>query len=602
MAERDSLDSLPAGTLGQYQVRARIGSGGMGDVFDAVHVTLEKRVAIKTLRRRFLDDEVVVARFLREGQLASRMRHPNIVDVTDVGVIDGLPCLVMEHLEGETLSQMIRRDGAMQPSALVDILLPIVAAVDFAHDHGVLHRDLKPSNIFLARSWNGEVHPKVLDFGISKLVHESSEAALTTDSAFVGTPHYASPESVRAERAADRRSDQYSMGVILYEGTTGVRPFADKGGNFVAIAMAICSGDYPAARAQNPALPEAFERVIKRAMSLEADDRFLGMRQLGAALLPFASDRARVIWTPTFGELEHAPESDDEGPSHQTQILQGSGTVTALASQPIAVASQPPFSATGGTPPPQNWPASSVRPYPAGHAPPGISRMASAGPPPTSPSGQYPYPHLAPMGGSVHDGTPSFGAGINSIAAAPPKRSSSGIVTVAVLALLGAGFAGVALSRISAKRASASSDSEVSSSSPAANGPTFAVDVRPTPDSAVFELDGVSVGSGHLVRQLPRDGQKHVLRVSAPGYDALLVEFDETRPPPTILGLRASVAGVASTSLAGKNTPASPGGPKAPVTAPVVTPGPRPGANAPSGPNVKGKPDRPRTDNIDPWE
>ena len=180
VAERGSLDSLKAGTLGQYRVRGRIGSGGMGDVYDAIHTTLDKRVAIKTLRRRFLEDEVVVTRFLREGQLASRMRHPHIVDVTDVGVIDGLPCLVMEHLEGETLSQMIRRDGPMKPSTLVDILLPIIAAVDFAHDHGVLHRDLKPSNIFLSRSWNGEVQAKVLDFGISKLVHESTEAALTT--------------------------------------------------------------------------------------------------------------------------------------------------------------------------------------------------------------------------------------------------------------------------------------------------------------------------------------------------------------------------------------------------------------------------------------
>lgn len=611
MVERDSLESLPIGTLGQYRVRARIGSGGMGDVFDAVHTTLDKRVAIKTLRRRFLEDQVVVARFLREGQLASRMRHPNIVDVTDVGVIDGLPCLVMEHLEGETLSQMIRRDGAMPPSALVDLLLPIIAAVDFAHDHGVLHRDLKPSNIFLARSWNGEVHPKVLDFGISKLVHESAEAALTTDSAFVGTPHYASPESVRAEKAPDRRSDQYSMGVILYEGTTGARPFAEKGGSFVTMAMAICAGDFAPPRSYRPELPEAFERVVLKAMSLRADDRFFSMRQLGAALLPFASDRARVIWAPTF-EVPAAADSAPDQPSNDTQVLRGSAGMTAIVHHAVNTPSHAPSSPSLHSPsshsPPSHsssaaqaapWPTG-VRPHSAGmpaHAPPSYGGMPSGAPAPIQTnSGQY--PHVMPIG-MGHDRTPSFGAGINSSIQPAPKKSSAALVAVAVLALVGVGLIGLVVSRSSAKRA-ATGDAEGTAGATAAatTGGTFAVDVLTTPDSAVVELDGVAVGSGRLTRQLANDGQKHVLRVSAPGYETLLVEFDATRPPPSILALRAASSDVASSTLAGKNTaPAATTGARPPV---VVAPATGPNVRPPAG--AKGKPDRPRTDNIDPWE
>jgi serine/threonine protein kinase len=611
VAERDSLDSLPTGTLGQYRVRARIGSGGMGEVFDAVHVTLGKRVAIKTLRRRFLDDEIVVARFLREGQLASRMRHPNIVDVTDVGVIDGLPCLVMEHLEGETLSQVIRRDGPMKPSGLVDHLLPIIAAVDFAHDHGVLHRDLKPSNIFLARSWNGEMHPKVLDFGISKLVHESAEAALTTDSAFVGTPHYASPESVRAEKAADRRSDQYSMGVILYEGTTGIRPFADKGGSFVTMAMAICNGDFPPPRAHKPELPESFERVVLRAMALHADDRFLGMRELGAALLPFASERARVIWAPTF-EGAGARDALDHPSSPETQVLRTSvgmhanaganGNANAGANagaNPSSIPGRTPYSGTGPAMPPQDWPPGSVHQYPAAHGLPSISGLPSGGPAPSIHTASGHQQHFVPMGAGMHDRTPSFGSGIGSSipAGTPPKRGSAALVTVAVLALVGAGLIGVALSRMSAKRAAAATDGDTTA---APAGATFAVDVQTTPETAVFELDGVSVGSGRLERHFARDGQKHVLRVSAPGYETLLVSFDETHPPPNIIGLHASPGGAASSALAGRGPADVAPKPSATVAAPGPAAGARPGP-AP-GPNVKPKPDRPRTDNIDPWE
>ncbi|MDF2698024.1 MAG: uncharacterized protein K0S65_6407, partial [Labilithrix sp.] len=448
----ERVESLPTTSLGHYAVRAKIGSGGMGDVFDAVHTGLDKRVAIKTLRKRYLDDEVVVARFLREGQLASRIRHPNIVDVTDVGMMGGLPCLVMEHLEGESFSAMIRREGRLPIETIVDLLLPIIAAVDFAHEHGIVHRDLKPSNVFLSRSWNGETVPKVLDFGISKLVHDSQQAALTTDSAFVGTPHYASPELMRADKLTDGRSDQYSMGVILYEAATGIRPFADQGNNFVALAMAICKGEYPSARHRNPEVPEAFELVIQRAMSLQAQERFITMRSLGEALLPFASARMRLIWTPTFKD-----QARDSRPTEESFRAPASmGTVPAARTESPYAPSPPVAPGPSAAPPSWTPPASGL-----------LSSVGASMPPVAAPRG-------------------------------------SGAITAIIAASLGLAILVSMFMLRSARR-----QDTVRMAAASSAVPTFTVEMDVTPPSAVVEIDGLSVGvgSGHVSKAFVRDGK-----------------------------------------------------------------------------------------------
>ena len=299
---QETPDLAPGTSVGQYTIQRRIGAGGMGEVYEAVHTGLGKRVAIKTLRRAYAENDVVVTRFLREGQLAARIRHPHIVDVTDVGMIDGLPCLVMEYLDGESLHAYFRREGALDLSQLVDLVLPVLAAVDAAHVQGVVHRDLKPANIFLARGWNDDVSAKVLDFGISKIV-EDAPSELTTDSTFLGSPHYVSPELARGERNLDARADQYSLGVILYEGATGVRPFATKADTFMGLMYAIAQGDFDPPHLHRPGLPTDFERVILRAMAGQKSDRFPSVGALGRALLPFASARTRTIWEPRFGAM-----------------------------------------------------------------------------------------------------------------------------------------------------------------------------------------------------------------------------------------------------------------------------------------------------------
>jgi eukaryotic-like serine/threonine-protein kinase len=541
-------ESLPTTSLGHYAVRAKIGSGGMGDVYDAVHTGLDKRVALKTLRKRYLDDEVVVARFLREGQLASRIRHPNIVDVTDVGMMGGLPCLVMELLEGESLSAMIRREGRLSIETVVDLLLPIVAAVDFAHDHGIVHRDLKPSNVFLSRSWNGEIVPKVLDFGISKLVHDSREA-LTTDSAFVGTPHYASPELMRAEKLADGRSDQYSMGVILYETTTGIRPFAAQGNNFVALAMAVCKGEYPSPRERNPDLPASFEVVVQRAMALEAHERFLTMRALGEALLPFASPRARMIWKPTFvgrASQPPPPESTAQAPLSMGTIPVGQSVPAAFGAGPASGAARP--TRISATPPPSIGPALFMAPT-------------------TSPS-------------SAHDRLPSAGGPHPAPVAAP--RGSAMITAVIGVSL---GLA-VVMSMVML-RGARREDALRAATAPSAV-PTFTVDVAVTPNAASIELDGAGAGTGRVSKAFVRDGKSHALRLSAPGYESLLVEFSDATPPPTTIALRPLAVPTGA-------PPAAP--------TPSTADAPSGQRRAPGGGKVKGSSEgRPKTDNIDPWQ
>jgi eukaryotic-like serine/threonine-protein kinase len=319
--------------LGSYQITRRIGSGGMGEVYEAVHTRLRKRVALKTLRQSLARSGEARARFLREGETASKLRHPNVVDITDVGEADGVPFLVMELLEGESLSAMVCRLGRLAVPVAVDIMLPVVDAVAVAHKNGIVHRDLKPDNIFLAQSHLHETSPKVLDFGISKVLREANVPSLTATSSFLGTPFYMSPEQARGAKDIDGRSDQYSLAVVLYEVLTGQQPHASRGDSLMQLVHAIARGDFPAPRSLRPDLPVELEAVILKAMSLAASDRYESMREMGAALVPFASDRGRSIWGAAFLGVSLPPGTPSSNPH-------GAGPVS------FTPPSAPPFSST----------------------------------------------------------------------------------------------------------------------------------------------------------------------------------------------------------------------------------------------------------------
>ena len=208
----------------KYLLEELIGSGGMGDVYRALNTVIGRAVAVKVLRAEHAENAQVVERFLREARAANLVRHPNVVDVLDVGNEPGrAPFIVQELLEGEDLAQLVERRGGKLPLAeVVDLLGPVIDAVAEAHARGVIHRDIKPENVFLSRSARGLV-PKLLDFGISKV--RASDLRATEAGVMLGTPGYMPPEQVRGARDADPRSDVWALGVMLFELIAGRMPF-----------------------------------------------------------------------------------------------------------------------------------------------------------------------------------------------------------------------------------------------------------------------------------------------------------------------------------------------------------------------------------------
>jgi eukaryotic-like serine/threonine-protein kinase len=204
--------------------------------------------------------------------------------------------LVMEYLEGEDLQGRLDR-GPMKSQELADTMLPVCAAVSVAHEEGIIHRDLKPQNIFLARARDRRVHPKVLDFGISKPTDDLG--ASLTMSGLIGTPHYMAPEQIRDAKSAGPLSDQYALGLIMYQCATGRR--AHDAASLFEVFKSIVDAAYARPRDIAPELPEPVEQVILRAMALDSAARFANVRELGAALLPFASEKTRIVWEGTFG-------------------------------------------------------------------------------------------------------------------------------------------------------------------------------------------------------------------------------------------------------------------------------------------------------------
>ncbi len=294
----DSDDALPPGTVfGSYRIERGLGEGGVGAVYLATHVGLQKPVVLKVLHPQYARSANLRSRFAREGRAAAAIRHPHVVDVTDVGEHRGTPYLIMEYLQGESLGDLIARVGALPPDRAVDLLLPVIAAVEAAHGAGVIHRDLKPDNLLITRGATGEPFPKVLDFGISRVL-SGDGGQRTGTAAMLGTPAYMAPEQIASTRDADARSDQYALGVILYECVTGRRAFS--GENVYAILKLVGDGQFHPPRAVRPDLSIAFEQIVLRAMSRDPSGRFPSLRAMAAALLPFASQRVRSTWGATF--------------------------------------------------------------------------------------------------------------------------------------------------------------------------------------------------------------------------------------------------------------------------------------------------------------
>ncbi|MEY2933978.1 MAG: hypothetical protein RL033_4727 [Pseudomonadota bacterium] len=294
-------DELPAGSqLGNYVVLACIGRGAMANVYRAEHSLLNKQVALKVMASALHASTEARQRFLREARAVAAIQHANVVTISDAGLFEGTPYLVMELLEGEDLEQHLQHHGPFAASELIALALPLVAALAAAHDAGVIHRDLKPGNIFLARGSADEVVPKLLDFGISKFASSSEppNLAVTAFDQLIGSPLYLPPEALQGSRKLTARSDQYSLGVVLYECITGRAPFYHD--DLVPLLNAICEGSCPAPCQLRRETPPALEQVILRAMSVDPRQRFAHIRELGQALLELADPHAQHRWGPAL--------------------------------------------------------------------------------------------------------------------------------------------------------------------------------------------------------------------------------------------------------------------------------------------------------------
>ena len=270
------VDPLVGHTLDEkYHLEARLGIGGMGTVYRARHLLIDRPVAVKVLNQRFVEDEAARTRFHREARAAGRLQHTNAVTVTDFGESqDGYVYLVMELLEGRTLREVLAKEAPLDAARSVSLMMQISAAVAAAHEAGIIHRDLKPANIFIVQRAEVPAVVKVLDFGIAKLAVESLDEdepmTLTQVGAMIGTPRYMSPEQCDGAELTPA-ADVYSLGVILYEMLTGTVPFS--GSTPLAIAMKHTSEVPRDPREIVSTIPPALEQVVLHTLEKQPQDR-----------------------------------------------------------------------------------------------------------------------------------------------------------------------------------------------------------------------------------------------------------------------------------------------------------------------------------------
>jgi serine/threonine protein kinase len=285
-----SVDALVGSVLeGAYRITRLIGQGGMGAVYEAVQLRLNKRVAVKLMARDLAANREALARFHREAEITSHLGHPHLVTVFDFGQAEsGEPYLVMEFLDGEDLDHRLRRVGRMAIEAASHVVRQVASALNAAHDQGVVHRDLKPGNVFLLQIPGEPDFVKVLDFGISKM--KAARTQLTNASAVMGTPNYMSPEQATgAVEEIDHRTDQWALACIAWEMLLGRGPFvADE---VAALLYQIINLDPHPLAPRVPGLPPAVESVLRRALSKRPADRFPSMREFSRAFEAAAAGR-----------------------------------------------------------------------------------------------------------------------------------------------------------------------------------------------------------------------------------------------------------------------------------------------------------------------
>ena len=284
--------------IGNYEITAKIGEGGMGVVYLAVHPVIGKKVAMKAIHPELSRNPEVVSRFMMEAKAVNQIGHDHIVDIADFGnTPSGDFYFVMEYLQGESLADRLKREVLISQARALAIAAQVADALGASHDHGIIHRDLKPENIFLITRRGNPDFVKVLDFGLAKLTQvEEKVTHKTRAGSVMGTPYYMSPEQGEGKLQIDNRADIYSLGIILFEMLTGKVPFGGEG--YGEIIVKHITHQAPSARKINPAVSAAVEMILFRALAKERSARFQTMQEFRDALL---DPERYVAATPTTG-------------------------------------------------------------------------------------------------------------------------------------------------------------------------------------------------------------------------------------------------------------------------------------------------------------
>jgi serine/threonine-protein kinase len=438
---------------GKYRVERVLGQGGMGVVVVAMHDELDQRVAIKFLLPEAVKDAEWVARFSREAKAAAKIRSEHVVRVFDVGKLpDGAPYMVMEFLEGKDLQSILNDRHHFSIEEAVDFVLQACEALAEAHAAGIVHRDLKPANLFLAHRSDGSPCVKVLDFGISKLAGPN-DVSVTSTQAIVGSPLYMSPEQMKAAKNVDKRSDVWSLGVLLQELVTGSPSFiASTSAELCALVL---TASPTPLRVALPTAPAELERIVARCLEKNPDARYPNVGELARDLLPLAPGAAtsvdRIL---RLSGVANAPR-----PS-----LVGDRVVV-----PTAAAFDPNLSTTEATVPPTTSSPSVVAPDAIAATQ--LSPGAATG------SGQFTLP--APTA------TPPVGGGTQAAWGTPAKPASSSRTAL----FAAAGLGGLLLLGLGGWAATRSSGGGTTSTTPATSAPEHG------PTTTTAEPTGLGAGA-----------------------------------------------------------------------------------------------------------
>jgi eukaryotic-like serine/threonine-protein kinase len=432
-----------------------LGSGGMGAVWLADHLGLKTRVVVKFMLGSLDGSDSARTRFSREAAAAAQVKSPHVVQMLDHGVSDdGVPFIVMEHLEGRDLGEEIEQNGALVPAAVVAIVVQVAKALSKVHAAGLLHRDIKPDNIFLCEG-EEDTFVKLLDFGIAKSSRvDQGDGSLdgeTKTGQIVGTPFYMSPEQVTAQKKIDHRADLWALGIVAYEAITGQRPY--DGPSFGALAVKIATAPAAPPSSVKPDLPPAFDAWFAKACARDPEQRFSSAKEMSDALraafdgvvsMPRSNEDSgqrssrrtpsgdeKRSSTPSFALAATAEDSSTErtraraeGGRSRLVMIAVAIVLTVAAVGVLFLSIKPQASATGAVPTPSpTLPPPSREPEPppiVSAPPPPPAVMMDAAPPPTK-SAPPPRPALQGVRPAVSRPSPAE----TRTTAPPPKPTTN---------------------------------------------------------------------------------------------------------------------------------------------------------------------------------